>query len=104
MECLNYENDADVAVMQQEVRQMLQDEKLTQSQYDCIDVEKIVTFVQAPIGKRVQAAKRRNQLWREQPFVFTDVDSADDLLIRVLLIYIFEEAGEIVIVDYKTDK
>ncbi len=104
MECLNYESDVDAAMMKQEIAQMLQDEKLTQSQYDCIEAEKILAFVQSPIGKRVQAAKQRNQLWREQPFVFTDADSADDLLIQGVIDLYLEEAEEIVIVDYKTDR
>ena len=62
------------------------------------------------LGKRIKAAYGKNNLFREQPFVFIDErDNSDQLIQGVIDLYIIEEdeAGStktITIVDYKTDR
>ena len=58
----------------------------------------------------MQAADRRGELHREQPFVISvlanqikeEYDSREEILIQGIMDAYFEEEGELVLVDYKT--
>ena len=64
------------------------------------------------LGKRVKKAKMNNLLFREQQFVigkkacdiFDDITSDENILFQGIIDMYFEEDGEIVLVDYKTDR
>ena len=60
----------------------------------------------------MEQAKQKNCLWREQPFVMgipakqvkEEWDSEELVLVQGIIDAYFEEEGQLVIVDYKTDK
>ncbi len=72
-----------------------------------IDLNGIVRFLDSDLYKRMKKAALNNKLYREQPFVMR-MESCDDkgetYLVQGIIDAYFEEDGECVIVDYKTDK
>ena len=79
---------------------MLQTNLINRKQADSINVKDIYTFVGSDIGRRVKEAFDRNQVKREQPFVFL----CDGQLVQGVIDLYFEEPDGLVIVDYKTDR
>ncbi len=69
-------------------------------------------FLQSDICKRMNAASSANMLYREQPFVLgvpanrmnPDFPEEEIVLIQGIIDAFFEEDGELVVVDYKTDR
>lgn len=72
----------------------------------------ILDFLQSPLGRRMALADAAGLLFREQPFVLGLPASAMDpvypdtetVLIQGIIDAFFEEKGQIVLVDYKTDR
>ena len=73
---------------------------------------KLMNFLTDPLAKRMYAAQQAGQLYREQPFVLgisagrlnQDFPSEEKVLIQGIIDAFFVEDGEIVLVDYKTDR
>ena len=100
MECLDYELCTDEESVRKNVDDMLQTNLINRKQADSINVKDIYTFVGSDIGRRVKEAFDRNQVKREQPFVFL----CDGQLVQGVIDLYFEEPDGLVIVDYKTDR
>lgn len=74
--------------------------------------EKLQAFLQSPLAKRMERAQSQGRLYREQPFVLgIDADRLDvkfpkgeKVLIQGIIDVFFEEEGELVVLDYKTDR
>lgn len=76
--------------------------------------EKLLHFLRSPLAGRMRRAAERGQLYREQPFVY-GIDAArlsdgehtfpkgETVLIQGIVDAYFEEEGELVLLDYKTD-
>lgn len=73
---------------------------------------KVDTFLQSEVAMRMQKAARQGQLFCEQPFVIgipanrlrDTYPETETLLIQGVIDAFFEEDGEIVVLDYKTDR
>ena len=73
--------------------------------------ERIYTFFISPLGKRMRRAMEEKRLYREQPFVLSvkageilpDKDCDEMVLVQGIIDGFFEEDGELVLMDYKTD-
>ena len=69
-------------------------------------------FLLCPLGERMAQAAKENRLYREQPFVISveasEIDAkwnqGEKVLVQRIIDAYFVEDGEIVLVDYKTDK
>lgn len=78
---------------------------------ELVDYGKIVSFLETPLVKRMIRANESDLLYREQPFVLllsaNEVDSEfpeeENVLIQGIIDVYFEEDGELVLLDYKTD-
>jgi ATP-dependent helicase/nuclease subunit A len=110
MECLDFTKFAecsDKASVLQEIKrqldEMLESKRVTGQQHECVEPKDIQAFVMSDIGARTVAAANAGKLHREQPFVYIDDDIPEQLVQGVIDMY-FEEGGELVIVDYKTDR
>ena len=112
MECIDYgklpdNEDEMIDAIKSEIADMLSDEKIDESQKQCVKVRDIAAFCTSQIGKRVKNASMAGKVWREQPFVFEMTDENDQafgqLIQGVIDLYIVEN-DEITIVDYKTDR
>ena len=73
----------------------------------------ILTFLHTTSGQRMKQAAEENKLWKEQPFVLgipardihPEMTEADEtMLVQGIIDVCFEENGELVVLDYKTDK
>lgn len=76
-----------------------------------IDREELTAFLQSDLCARMAAASKEGRLWEERPFVIgVDAQEVDEgypagetVLVQGIIDAYFEEDGQIVLVDYKTD-
>ena len=91
---------------------MVQNGKLTERQKSCIFVPKMQEFMQSDLAKRMQKAALQGLLQKEQSFFLgvpaNRVNQAfpeqEMMLIQGVVDAYFEEDGELVLADYKTDR
>lgn len=111
LEILDVTKDYDVEGLQREIAKKQERGLLSKEMANCINVYDILSFLQSPIGKRMQQAGRRGTYYVEQPFVlgidakqiYPDNDFEETVLVQGIVDAYFEEDGELVVVDYKTD-
>ena len=85
--------------------------RLEKEYAECIRAERILELLRSPLGYRMWRAHQDGLLHREQPFVLglpaSRVNSAfpeeEQVLIQGIIDVFFEEDGELVLLDYKTD-
>ncbi|MBQ7360081.1 MAG: helicase-exonuclease AddAB subunit AddA [Lachnospiraceae bacterium] len=111
---LSVEGDARKAAIYAQLNQMVQTGKLSEEYRKAISVRKIETFLEGELAKRMAKADAKKLVWREQPFVYGVPASRlekegqkfpedEILLIQGIVDLFFEEDGQLVLVDYKTD-
>ena len=97
--------------MQQCMERCITQDKITQEEVLLVNKQKILTFLQSPIAKRMIAADIRGDLYKEQPFVLgidarkisKEFPEQEKVLIQGIIDVYFIEDNEIVLLDYKTD-
>lgn len=95
----------------QELLEMERAGVMTGEERQRLPVEHIYHMVESELGRRMQAAEDRGQLYRERQFVagipmneiHPDTQETDLELIQGVIDAYFEEDGELVLLDYKTD-
>lgn len=100
MECLDYSVSVNLEGVKADIESMLETGKMNELQVKSVNPWDIYTFVQSDTGRRVANAVNCGSARREQPFVF----EYEGQLIQGIIDLYFEEDGELVIVDYKTDR
>jgi ATP-dependent helicase/nuclease subunit A len=104
---LNRVEDADL--IRQQVAEMVQKELLTEEEAEAVDIDLITSFFRSETGLRIRNA---SGVRREVPFNFrkkaSDVlegyeSKTDTMLIQGVIDCFFEEDGQLVLIDYKTD-
>ena len=110
MEFADFEKaKADVAT---EAKRLFEQEFLTKEQWEALDTKKITGFFCSSLYARIQKAQR---VWREYEFTaplsVTDYDATlpeqlhkETLIVQGVADCVFIEDGQLVIVDYKTDR
>lgn len=76
--------------------------RLSEEYHDAIRVDKVFRFLKSDLGQRMKKAQAEGKLFREQPFVL-GIDEVETVLIQGIMDAYFEEDGEMVLLDYKTD-
>ncbi len=79
---------------------------------EILNKHKLMNFLKEPLAKRMYVAQQNGQLYKEQPFVLgisadrlnPDFPSEEKVLIQGIIDAFFVEDGEIVLLDYKTDR
>ncbi len=79
---------------------------------EVLNQHKLMNFLKDSLAKRMYAAQQAGQLYREQPFVLgisanrlnPEFPAEEKVLIQGIIDAFFVEDGEIVLVDYKTDR
>lgn len=112
LECLDYTCADTLEQVKEQLEDMVSSRKLSPAMRKTVKAREIYKFVESPLGQRMQAASRRGELHREQPFVIgvpanqvqKEYDSREEILIQGIMDAYFEEGEELVLVDYKTDK
>lgn len=100
MECLDYSVSVNLDGVKADINRMLETGKMNELQVKSVNPWDINTFVQSDTGRRVANAVNCGSVRREQPFVF----EYEGQLIQGIIDLYFEEDGEFVLVDYKTDR
>ena len=100
MECLDYNKIESLDDVKADIKKMLDSEKMNSMQAGCIKAEDVYEFVKSPIGQRIKEAVKKNNVRREQPFMF---EYDRQLVQGVIDLYMIED-DKIVLVDYKTDR
>lgn len=100
MECLDYSVSVNLDGVKADINRMLETGKMNELQVKSVNPWDINTFVQSDTGRRVANAVNCGSVRREQPFVF----EYEGQLIQGIIDMYFEEDGEFVLVDYKTDR
>lgn len=86
--------------------------KLSEEYRKLINKYKLMNFLKDPLAVRMYKAQKAGKLFREQPFVLgisanrlnPDFPETEKVLIQGIIDAFFIEDGEIVLVDYKTDR
>lgn len=101
------------------IGEMVQAGTLPQDMADMIDFRKMEIFARSPLARRMANAREAGKLYLEQPFVMLcapreepalaalggadGAGSDEEILVQGIIDAYFEEEGELVLVDYKTD-
>ncbi len=98
--------------IQKQMEEMVAKGEIAADYAALVDPSKILIFAQSDLAKRMDAALKRGELYREQPFVIgmparrvnPEMDSDEMVLIQGIVDAFFVENGHVVLVDYKTDR
>ena len=98
MQFANFEND-----LSSELQNLVDRKYLTKAEADSISLDKVLKFFESNLYSRI---KNSSMVLREKKFAVLVPIGIDDetILIQGIADLIFEEDGELVIVDYKTDR
>ncbi|MEG1504755.1 MAG: helicase-exonuclease AddAB subunit AddA [Lachnospiraceae bacterium] len=100
------------ASLELEIRDFLENGKLSQSMKDAISTDDILEFFHSQLVIRMQKAAVKKQCYKEQPFVlgvdakelYAGETGEEIILIQGIVDAYFEEDGQLVVADYKTDQ
>lgn len=102
---------SDMEIVEAELNRLAESGRLTEEDLSAVCPSDFLTFAKSSLAERMQKAKERGELYREQPFVIglpgTEVNGPDPeelVLIQGIIDAFFYENDEIVVVDYKTDR
>ena len=113
LENLDFEKEYSLSELEHLKTRLVEEDKLEVESVGLIDNQSIMNFLRTELANRMRKAKQNNTLVEEQPFVMTTCASQvyqeiepdqERVLIQGIVDLWFEEEGEIVIVDYKTDR
>lgn len=111
MEFLNFGEATDVQEIREALARMVQEGRLQEEEVKAVRPEDFAVFAGTELARRMERARDRGELFREQPFVIglpgTEVDGSDSeelVLIQGIIDAFFYEDDGIVVVDYKTDR
>ena len=111
MECLDYAETDTEEQLRAQLKRLLESQKMTEQEAECIRIRDIRRFVESGLGQRMKKAAMKKHLYREQPFVIQrSASMLDDgwknetVLVQGIIDAYFMEEEEIVLVDYKTDR
>lgn len=76
-----------------------------------VHTEELLPFLASPLAARIKQADEKGRLHREQPFILglpaskldRSFPESETILVQGIIDAFFEEDGEIILVDYKTD-
>lgn len=107
MQDLDFFCEPDEQSVRAQIEAMRAQRKLTDEQANAVDVRAIVRFLRSDLAARIRKSK---QVEREYRFSllrpvrdFSSLDADDSVLLQGVVDCFFEEDGELVVVDFKTD-
>lgn len=107
MELIPFDTKPDLKAVSDFIEKTVQSGLVEPESAKIVSRQKICDFLANPIAKRLACADADKKAFREQPFVFgfqDNLELSEDLnLIQGVIDLFFEEDGELVLLDYKTD-
>lgn len=93
------------------LKEETENRRLKREYFEALNGKKLVNFLRSQLGFRMWKAECGGRLYREQPFVMglpasrlgRDFPDSESVLIQGIIDVFFEEEGELVLLDYKTD-
>ena len=112
MELLDFSQEYKEETLKIQLKMYVETGKMTQDMADCIRKKDILFFLNTRTGERMKRSAGKRLLWKEQPFVLgVDAKEIYDgeqerelILVQGIIDAYFEEEGELVVLDYKTDQ
>lgn len=98
--------------VEKELDAFLESGRLTKEEYECVHAGSIAGFLMTAEAERMSAADRLGLLRKEQPFMLglaadrvkPEFPADETVLIQGIIDVYWEEDGELVVLDYKTDR
>lgn len=105
------EKNPTIEEVERQLDLFVKEEKLTGVWRDSVSAAKILIFLKSSLAKRMRKAGACGKLHREQPFVMglsanrlaPEYPVEEQVLIQGIIDVYFEEDGNIIVADYKTD-
>ena len=106
------EESACEALIHGQMETAIKEGRLLREDYLLVDRRKIAHMLLSDLGRRMQKAATRGELYREKPFVLgisagrlkAEYPEDEMVLIQGIIDVFFEEDGSIILLDYKTDR
>ncbi|MDD6436278.1 MAG: helicase-exonuclease AddAB subunit AddA [Clostridiales bacterium] len=102
LELYDYKKDPGA---KEEVSRLREAGLISEEEEKCLNIRKLQRFLDSGLARRMKAAEDRGLLEREKMFMLGEPDEAtgEYYLVQGVIDAFFEENGEIVLLDYKTD-
>ncbi len=111
MELIPFSGISGTEDIREKLEGFLEEGRIDEETFSLIRPKNVLDFLQSDLGKRAAAAEQRGKLRKEQQFVIGIPareagrgDSDERILIQGIIDAFFEEGGELVLYDYKTDR
>ncbi|MCI8371316.1 MAG: helicase-exonuclease AddAB subunit AddA [Lachnospiraceae bacterium] len=110
-ECLDLDRCESISHVEEQLEHFYENGILEERMRAVIRPRKIWRFACSEIGRRMRRAQTEGKLYKEQPFVYAvpaceindNWDSQELIMVQGIIDVFFEEEGELVLLDYKTD-
>lgn len=106
MQFCDYENSRDN--LDDEIESLVKKNHITKEQAECLDREKLVKLFNSSFANRLFSSSNIYREIKVSSFVpvsqYEDTSFDDNILIQGIADCVFEENGELILVDYKTDR
>ena len=115
LELFPFEKKEEAGWTRERIREVIEEKResgeLSEAYAKAIHPGKMERFLASPLAERMRAALAEGNLFREQPFVLgipasrlkPEFPEQETVLIQGIIDVFFEENGELVVADYKTD-
>lgn len=113
LECYDFAKDYSENAYREQLDAMCERGSLSPKEKELLSPQKLVHFLRSDLAKRMMTAAKKQNLFKEKPFVmsveaeelFSDAEADSEMiLVQGIIDAFFVEDGEIVLLDYKTDK
>ena len=109
-EALEYET-YDMALLDKMLENWYEAGPISEEYKAAVSRKKILRFMNSELADRMHRAAKAGKLWKEQPFMLgisadrlsEEFPGTEQVLVQGIIDVFFEEDGEIVLLDYKTD-
>ncbi|MHB8131064.1 MAG: UvrD-helicase domain-containing protein [Mobilitalea sp.] len=111
MELIDLTRVSSKSDLTKELERLVQSNRIKESDVKMLKLDYIFGFVSSNIAERMRKAQANSKLYKEKQFVIgikaaevmKDIDSDELILIQGIVDVFFEEDGELVLLDYKSD-
>ena len=112
LELLNFSKDHTMKSLNEDIKEWIDQGKLKKEYDKVIYRKEILALTNSQLGKRMKIADQKKRLYKERQFVtgipFSDMNQEaktdDFVVVQGIIDAYFEEDGELILVDYKTDR
>jgi len=112
MQYLDFDKILSAKDIEQKIQQLKDRKKITEYEAEFINRYEVIRFINSKLAQRMANAQKNKKLFKEQPFMVgikaneinLEYSSDEIILVQGIIDIFFEENGELVLVDYKTDR